>query len=327
MKRPRVFITRLIPREGIELLEKTCRVDVNPEDRPLTREELLDAVRDKDGVVCLLTDRIDAQVMDAAPGVKGFANFAVGFDNIDLKEATKRGIPVSNTPDVLTDATAEMAWALLFAVARRIVESDRAMRSGTWKGWGPLQFIGGDVTGKTLGIVGAGRIGTAMACRSKGFAMPVLYTNETPNLTLEQELNARKVSFEELLEGSDFVSIHVPLVPSTRHLFDRSAFERMKGTAYLINTSRGQVINEAELVKALQEGLIAGAGLDVYESEPEMAEGLASVDNVVCTAHTASATRSSRSGMSLKAARNLLAMLSGGRAPDCINPEVYGNSR
>lgn len=323
MKRPNVSITRMIPREGIDLLESSCRVDINPEDRPLSREELIEAVRDKDGVICLLTDRIDAQVMDAAPNVKGFANFAVGFDNIDLKEATRRGIPVSNTPDVLTDATAEMAWALLFAAARCIVESDRTMRSGTWKGWGPLQFIGGDVTGRTLGIVGAGRIGTAMACKSKGFGMPVLYTNESRNLTLEQELGARKVTFEELLGESDFVSIHVPLIPSTRHLFDRKAFERMKRTAYLINTSRGPVIHEAELVTALQEGIIAGAGLDVYESEPEMAEGLASLDNVVCTAHTASATRSSRSGMSMKAARNLLAMLKGERAPDCINPEVY----
>ena len=323
MKRPRVYITRMIPKEGIDLLEESCLVDINPEDRPLSREELIDAVRDRDGLVCLLTDRIDSQVMDAAPRIRGFANFAVGFDNIDLKEATKRGIPVSNTPDVLTSATAEMAWALLFAAARRVIESDRIMRSGAWKGWGPLQFIGGDVTGKTLGIVGAGRIGTAMAVKSKGFHMPVLYTNESPNPTLEEILGARKVTFEELLKESDFVSIHVPLLPSTHHLFDRSAFMRMKRTAYLINTSRGPVVHEAELVAALKEGLIAGAGLDVYEFEPKMAEGLASLDNVVCTAHTASATKSSRSGMSVKAARNLLAMLRGERAPDCINPEVY----
>lgn len=327
MKRPSVYITRMIPRDGIDLLQKTCQVDINPEDRPLTHEELIDAVRGRDGVICLLTDRIDREVMDAAPEVKGFANFAVGFDNVDLKEATRRGIPVSNTPDVLTLATAEMAWALLFAVARRVVESDRAMRSGTWKGWGPLQFVGGDVTGKTLGIVGAGRIGTAVACKSKGFDMPVLYTNESRNPILEEKLGARKTSFEELLEESDFVSIHVPLLASTRHLFDRPAFRRMKKTAYLINTSRGPVIHEAELVEALKEGLIAGAGLDVYEFEPETAEGLASLDNVVCTAHTASATTSSRSGMSLKAAENLLAMLKGERAPDCINPEVYGNSK
>ncbi len=323
MKKPRVYVTRMIPREGIDLLEKSCLVDINPEDRPLTREELIHAVRDRDGLVCLLTDRIDGAVMDAAPGIRGIANFAVGFDNIDLKEATKRGIPVSNTPDVLTLATAEMAWALLFAVARRVVESDRAVRSGTWKGWGPLQFIGGDITGKTLGIVGAGRIGMAMACMSKGFHMPVLYTDESRNPTLEQELGAGKVPFEELLEASDFVSIHVPLLPSTRRLFGRSAFMRMKRTAYLINTSRGPVIHEAELVTALKEGLIAGAGLDVYEFEPETAEGLTSLENVVCTAHTASATKSSRSGMSVKAARNLLAMLKGERAPDCINPEVY----
>jgi glyoxylate reductase len=327
MKRPHVYVTRMIPSEGIALLEETCRVDVNYEDRSLTRKELIEAVRGKDGVICLLTDRIDAQVMDAATGIRGLANYAVGFNNIDVNEATRRGIPVSNTPDVLTNATAEMAWALLFAVARRVVESDRTMRSGTWKGWGPLQFIGGDVTGKTLGIVGAGRIGAVMARMSKGFGMPILYTDTSHNLTLEQELDARKAAFEELLEESDFVSVHVPSLPSTFHLFDRAAFMRMKRTAYLINTSRGQVVHEAELVQALQEGLIAGAGLDVYEFEPEMMKGLASLDNVVCTAHTASATTSSRAGMALKAAQNLLAMLQGERAPDCINPEVYGNEK
>ncbi len=324
MKRPSIYVTRMIPQEGIDLLKESARVDVNPHDRPLTREELLEAVRGRDGVLCLLTDKIDAQVMDAASGIKGIANYAVGFDNVDLGEATRRGIPVSNTPDVLTDATAEMAWALLFSVARRVVESDRVMRSGTWKGWGPLQFIGGDVTGRTLGIVGAGRIGMAMAFKSRGFNMQVLYTDTVSNPVLEHELGAHRVSFEELLDESDYISVHVPLLPATRHLFGREALRRMKPTAYLINTSRGPIIDEAELVTALRDGIIAGAGLDVYESEPEMARGLAGLDNVVCTAHTASATRSSRTGMALKAARNLLAMIKGEPAPDCINKEVYG---
>jgi len=250
----------------------------------------------------------------------------VGFDNIDLKEATKRKVPVSNTPDVLTDATAEMAWALLFAMTRRVVESDKAMRSGVWNGWGPLQFIGGDVTGKTLGIVGPGRIGTAMALMSKGFKMKVLYTGASPgeiNPVMEKELGARRVDLDELLEGSDFISIHVPLEPETRHLFDSGAFKKMKKTAYLINTARGPVINEADLVQAIKDREIAGAALDVYELEPKMAEGLAALDNVVTAAHTGSATVSARKNMALLAARNLLAMLKGKRPPTCLNPEIY----
>jgi len=319
-----VYVTRLIPVEGLTLLREACNVEINPEDRPLTREELLQNVRGRDGVITLLTDRIDGEVMDAAKGIRGFANYAVGFDNLDVKAATERKIPLSNTPGVLTLATAEMAWTLLFAVARRLIESDRVMRSGTWHGWGPMQFIGGDVTGKTLGIVGAGRIGTAMALMSKGFAMRVLYTDEVANPVLERELGARKVPFEELLRESDFVSVHVPLMPATRHLFNAGTLALMKPTAYLINTSRGPVIHEAELVEALRRGVIAGAALDVYEFEPKMVPGLAELPNAVLAPHTASATRSSRSGMSVKAATNLLAMLRGERPPDCLNPEIYG---
>lgn len=319
-----VYVTRLIPVEGLSLLRETCSVEINPEDRPLTREELLRNVKGRDGVITLLTDRIDGEVMDAAKGVKGFANYAVGFDNLDVKAATERRIPLSNTPGVLTLATAEMAWALLFAVSRRLVESEKVMRSGAWQGWGPMQFIGGDVTGKTLGIVGAGRIGTAMALMSRGFAMNVLYTDEVVNPVLEKELGARKVPFEELLRESDFVSVHVPLTPSTRDLFNADTFAVMKPTAYLVNTSRGPVIHEAELVEALRKNVIAGAALDVYEFEPKMVPGLAELTNVVITPHTASATRSSRSGMSVKAATNLLAMLKGERPPDCLNPEIYG---
>ena len=323
MPKPKVYVTRLIPQAGIDLLQAECQVEINPHDRPLTRQELLENVHGRDGILCLLTDKIDAEVFNAAQGVKGVANYAVGYDNIDVPEATKRGIPVSNTPGVLTDATAEMAWALLFAVCRRIVESDAVMRSGQWPGWGPLQFIGGDVTGATLGIVGAGRIGTAMALKSEGFQMKVLYSDGIRNEVLEQQLQAEKVDFATLLEHSDYVSIHVPLMPETRHLFDRNAFQRMKKTAYLINTSRGPVVNEADLVEALQAGEIAGAALDVYEKEPLMAEGLKDLKNVVITPHTASATTSSRGGMARLAAANLLAMLKGEKAPNCLNPEVY----
>jgi glyoxylate reductase len=324
MEKFNVYVTRLIPVAGLTLLRESCNVEINPEDRPLTREELLKNVKGRDGVISLLTDRIDGEVMDAAKGVKGFANYAVGFDNIVVPEATKRKLPVSNTPGVLTDATAEMAWALLFAIARRVVESDQFMRTGRWAGWGPLQYIGGDMTGKTLGIAGAGRIGTAMALKSKGFAMKVLYTDEIANPVLEKELGAKKVSFEELLRESDYVSVHVPLMASTRHLFNAKVFEMMKPTAYLINTSRGPVINEAELVEALKKNVIAGAALDVYEYEPKMVPGLAELVNVVVTPHTASATKETRTNMSLKAATNLLAMLKGERPPDCLNPEIYG---
>lgn len=325
MERRKVFITRRIPEEGIELLRQAADVEVNPVDAPMDRAELLERIADCHGVVGLLTDRIDAEFFDAAPLLKGYANYAVGFDNIDVAEATRRTLPVSNTPGVLTDATAECAWALLFAVARRVVESDRVMRSGRWTGWGPLQFIGGDVSGRTLGIVGAGRIGTAMALMGRGFNMKVLYTSSSGrrNEVLESQLNARLADFDTLLAESDFISIHTPLTPATRHLFDAGAFSRMKRTAYIVNTARGPVIKEDDLAAALKAGTIAGAGLDVFENEPSMAPGLAELDNVVVLPHIGSATRSSRTDMATLAARNLIAMLDGGKPETCLNPEIY----
>jgi glyoxylate reductase len=323
MAKPHIFVTRQIPHEGIDLLKKHCDVTISSEDRPLTRPELLAGVAKADGVLCLLTDKIDTEVFNAAHKAKGFATYAVGYDNIDVAEATRRKIPISNTPGVLTHATAEMAWALLFSMARRIVESDAVMRSGNWKGWGPMQFIGGDITGKTLGIVGAGRIGTAMAFMSKGFTMKVLYTGSKNNEVLDKELGAQKVSLDELISQSDYISLHVPLKPETRHLFGMAQFKKMKPTAYLINTARGPVVNESELVQALSQNIIAGAGLDVYEFEPKMVEGLAALTNVVIAPHTASATTSTRANMSIKAATNLLAMVQEKRAPDCLNPQVY----
>ncbi len=324
MKRPKVYVSRPLPLDGIDLLKESCEVEVNTEDRPLTREEFLEKISGRDGVLCLLHDRIDAEVFDTVPGVKGFANYAVGYDNIDVKEATRRGIPISNTPGVLTDATAEMAWALLFAIGRRVVESDHVMRSGKWPGWGPLQFLGGDVAGATLGIIGAGRIGTAMALKSKGFHMQVLYHDVRPNETLEKDLGARKVELDELLCESDYVSIHTPLMPETRHLITLDQIKKMKPSACLINTSRGPVIRESDLLEALQQQIIAGAAIDVYEFEPEMTPGLEKLDNIVITPHTASGTIGSRTNMALKAAENLIAMVHGEKAPDCVNPEVYG---
>ncbi len=325
MSRPEVYVTRLIPQAGLDLLRETCEVEVNPEEGPLSREKLLTKVKDRHGVIGLPTDRIDAEFFEAAKALRGYANFGVGFDNVDVAEATRRNIPVSNTPGVLTNATAEFAWALLFAVARRIVETDQIMRSGTWSGGGPLQYIGADVTGKTLGIIGSGRIGTAMALMSKGFRMPVLYTNASgkENETLKVELGARRVSLDQLLGESDFISLHTPLTPATLHLITAETFARMKPTAILINTARGPVIKEDDLVAALGSRTIAGAGLDVYEFEPKMAPGLADLDNAVVVPHIASATSSSRAGVSLLAARNLLAMLQGRKPESCLNPEIY----
>ena len=323
MSRPRIFVTRRIPEAGLTRLRASFDVVVNPDDRPLTTEELHRGIADADAVIGLLTDRIDAAFFDAAPNLKGYANYAVGYDNIDVAEATRRGIPVSNTPDVLTMATAELAWALLFAVARRVVETDAVMRSGAWTGWGPLQFIGADVSGRTLGIVGAGRIGTAMARMSAGFGMRVLYTSSSSrNEELERDLDARRVDFDELLRESDFISIHTPLRPSTRHLFNADAFRKMKNTAILINTGRGPVIKEDDLVAALRSGEIGGAGLDVYEMEPRMAEGLKDCPNTVLLPHIGSATHSTRDNMALLAAENIEAMLAGTRPPTILNPEV-----
>ncbi|MEZ7197670.1 2-hydroxyacid dehydrogenase [Pseudodesulfovibrio karagichevae] len=325
MNKPKVYVTRQIPEQGLDLLRQAAEVEVNPKDSPVPRAELLEIIRDCQGVIGLLTEKIDAEFFDAAPNLKGYANYAVGFDNIDVPEATRRGLPVTNTPDVLTNATAECAWSLLFAVARRVVEADKVMRSGDWPGWGPLQFIGGDVTGKTLGIVGAGRIGTAMARMSRGFDMPVLYTSSSGrrNEVLDKELNGRLVSFDELLEQSDFISLHTPLNPGTRHLFGAEAFKRMKKTAYIINTGRGPVIDEQALLAALKAGEIAGAGLDVYENEPALTPGLAELDNVVLLPHVGSGTESARTDMSVLAARNMLAMLKGDKPETCLNPEIY----
>ncbi|BCS87782.1 2-hydroxyacid dehydrogenase [Pseudodesulfovibrio sediminis] len=325
MDRFKVYITRQIPQEGIDLLSRVADVDVNPEDAPLPHATLLEKAALYDGIIGLLTDRIDAEFMDAATQLKGYANYAVGFDNIDVAAATRRNLPVSNTPGVLTDATAECAWALIFAVSRRVVESDAVMRSGSWSGWGPLQFIGGDISGKTLGIVGAGRIGTATALMSRGFGMKVLYTSSSGrrNDILDSQLGASLVPFDTLLQEADFISIHAPLTEQTRHMFNAEAFAQMKQTAYVINTARGPVIKEDDLVAALQTGQIAGAGLDVFENEPNMAPGLASLDSVVVLPHIGSATKSSRTNMATLAASNLIAMLQGRQPETCLNPELY----
>jgi len=318
-----VYVTRMIPQAGIDYLKENCEtVDINPEDRVLSPPELLEAVKARDGILCLLTDRIDSEVFDAAPRAKVFANMAVGYDNIDVPEATRRGIVITNTPGVLTDATSDFAWALLFSVARRVFEADKFTRAGKFVGWGPLVFLGGDITGKTLGIIGAGRIGTAVALKSAGFKMKVLYTDIRENKELEEKIGARRVAFEELLKKSDFVSIHVNLTPETHHLIGARELKLMKPSAYLINTSRGPVVDEAALVQALKEKRIAGAGLDVYEEEPKVHPELIELNNVILAPHIASATIETRGKMAFMAAENLVAVLRGQRPKNIVNPEV-----
>lgn len=319
----RIYITRKIPSAGLDLLaEAGVEVEVNPHDRPVSRQELLAGVRGRDGVLCMLCDKIDDEVYDAAgPQCRCFANYAVGYNNIDLAAATRRGVAVTNTPDVLTDATADLAWALLFSVARRIVESDRFFRTGHWPGWAPMEFLGGDIHGATLGIVGAGRIGTAVARRARGFDMEALYTSRSEHEEMNR-LGARRVELDELLQAGDFVSLHVPLTEQTRHLIGRRELDLMKRSAYIINTARGPVIDEAALVEALRERKIAGAGLDVYENEPTPAPGLTELDNVVCIPHLGSATERTRANMSRMAAENLLAAVRGKRPPNLVNKDI-----
>lgn len=323
MSRKKVFVTREIPQAAIDRLKEHFDVTVNPHDRVLTRQELLKGVKGMDAVLPLLTDTIDSEVFEAAgPQCRIFANYAVGYNNIDVAEATRRNIIITNTPDVLNDATADLAWALLFAVSRRVVEADLYAREGKFKGWGPMLLLGRDITGKKLGVIGAGRIGFNFARKAKGFDMEILYTSSKPNIEMERQLGATFTDKETLLRESDFVSLHVPLTPDTRHYLGEKEFKLMKKTAVLINTSRGPVVDEKALVNALKNGEIWGAGLDVFENEPEIDPGLKLLDNVVILPHIASATIETRTNMGLAAVRNIISVLKGGAPESCVNPEV-----
>jgi len=319
----KIFVTRKIPEPGLELLRKDNEIVVFPFDRVPTKQEIIKGVKGKNGLLCLLSDQIDADVINAEPNLKMIANYAVGYDNIDVQTATKKKIPVSNTPGALTDATAEMAWALIFSVARHIVKADKFTRAGKFKGWGPMLMLGQGISNKTLGVVGAGRIGEAFALKSKGFKMKILYVDDKVNTTLEKKLGAKKVELSELLKESDFVSLHVPLTKETNHLIGEKKLKLMKKDAILINTSRGPVVDEKALAKALKKKWIFGAGLDVYEHEPEISIALKKLDNVVLQPHSASATFESRTNMAIMAAKNMLAGLKGEKPPNCINPEVF----
>jgi len=319
----KVFVTRKIPDAGLSLLKKEFTVDVFPSDRLPTKPEIIQGAANADGILCLLTDPIDSEVIAAAPRLRMIASYAVGYDNIDVAAATRRGILVSNTPGVLTDATADLAWALLLSAARRIPEGDGYCRDGKFEGWAPLLMVGQAVTGKILGVVGAGRIGTAMALKSKGFDMTVLYHDTQPNETLERELNARLVPLPELLQKADFVSLHVALSASTHHLIGEAQLRMMKPTAVLINTSRGPIVDETALIIALREQWIFSAGLDVYEHEPRIPKELLELQNVVLAPHVGSATIDARANMARMAAENMIAGLQGRLSPNCVNPEAY----
>ena len=323
MAKPKVFATHPLFEPAREILQESCEVEYwTKPDRP-PRPELLQLLKDKDGLVCLLTEKVTEELLRAAPKLRIAANVAVGFDNIDVAACTARGVVATNTPGVLDETTADFAWTLMMAVARRLGEGEALARSGIWQGWSLDQLVGTDVWGKTLGIVGFGRIGRAMARRASGFQMRVIYTDavRAPEAA-EKELKAEFRDMNTLLAESDFVSVHVPLLPETRGLFDAPKFYRMKPTAFLINTSREPVVDEAALVAALEAEKIAGAGLDVYENEPFIHSGLKRA-NVVLAPHLASASRETRTKMACMAAQNVVALFAGQKPANMLNPEVF----
>jgi len=326
MSKPKVFATHSLFDEARKILNESCDMEywAKPERPP--REEVLRRVKDKEGLICLLTEKINDELLKAAPKLRIAANVAVGFDNIDVAACTKQGVAATNTPGVLDETTADFAWTLMMAVARRLGEAEALARSGNWKNWDLDQLVGTDVWGKTLGIVGFGRIGRAMARRASGFQMKVIYTDAVRAAEgVEKELRVEFREMNTLLGESDFISVHVPLLPDTRGLFNAPKFHRMKPTAFLVNTSRGPVVDEAALVAALESGKIAGAGLDVYENEPFIHPGLKRA-NVVLAPHVASASLETRTKMACIAAENVVALFAGKRPPNILNPEVLKTS-
>jgi len=316
----KIFVSGHLPEEVLSVLKAEHEVETHEQGPPIKREDLLNSVEDEDGLLCMVTDRIDRELLDRAPKLKMIANYGVGFNNIDVAAASERGIPVSNTPDVVTEATADLTFALILSTARRVAEGDRRVKEGRFGYWVPFDFLGREVSGKTLGIVGLGRIGRAVARRAVGFNMPVIYHDRRRlDPSLEEDLGVSYSDMDTLLHQADFVSLHVPLTEETRHLIGPEELETMKPTAYLINTSRGSVVDEEALVEALRKGEIAGAGLDVYENEPALTPGLVEMKNTVLLPHVGSGTWETRTNIGLKAARNLLTGLRGERPADCIN--------
>ena len=322
--KPQVLVTKRIFPEAIEYLKQHCDVDYNENDDGLPNDQLLPRLRGKQAILAQLTNKFTAEVMDSLDGLKIIANVAVGFDNIDVPAATRKGILVSNTPDVLTDTTADFTFALLLAAARRVVEGHQYLHAGLWRKWAIDLLVGQDVHHRTLGIFGMGRIGQAVARRARGFSMRVLYHDpvRAPE-ALERELQLELVSKDQLLRESDFVSLHVPLSDSTRKLMGEPELKLMKETAILVNTSRGPVADEAAVARALEEGWIAGAGLDVFEKEPTVHPALLKLTNVVLAPHIASASVDTRREMSMLAARNAVEALEGRRPPTLLNPQLW----
>ena len=324
MGKLKVFVTREIPHAGIDILKKRFIVKIYPKDNTIPRKDLEVGVKWCDALLPLLTDKIDAKLMDLNKNLKIIANYAVGYDNIDIKAATQRKIPVTNTPGVLTDAVAEHTLSLLMSIARRIPESDIFTKQGKYNGWGPMLFLGTELKGKTLGILGLGRIGSAVAQRAiNGFGMKVIYNKRHPDKKFEKKFGAKFVKFPELMKKSDFISVHTPLNPSTIHLIGKKQLEMMKDTAYLINTSRGPIIDERALVNVLRKEKIKGAALDVLENEPKLSPGLSKLDNIILTPHTASGTIETRSAMSILSANNIVDISKGKIPTNIVNKEIY----
>jgi glyoxylate reductase len=322
--KPKVFVTRIIPDQGLKLVLEHCDAEVWQDELPPPRAVLLEKVRDLDGLLCLLTEKVDAELLDQAPKLKVVSNMAVGFDNIVVPECTKRGIPVGNTPGVLTDTTADFAFTLLMAAARRVVEGHEWVKAGRWKTWGPMLLLGQDVHGATLGLIGFGRIGRAMARRAQGFGMRILFYDIVPCIEGVEEYKAECCDFDTVLRESDFVSLHTPLTRETYHLIGDREFDLMKPTAILINSARGPIVDPKALYRALKEGKIAYAALDVTEPEPiPMDDPLLTLPNCLIVPHIASASVKTRGKMAQMAAENLLAGLRGERLPNCVNPEIY----
>jgi glyoxylate reductase len=322
--KPKIFLTRPSPPASMELLKEEVKLTYNPDDRVLSRAELIAGMAGQDGLLCTLMDGIDGELLNTNPNLKIVANYAVGYNNIDVAAATARKIPVSNTPGVLTASTADMAWALMFAIGRRVVEGDQLVRSRQWQGWGPMQLLGQDITGATLGLIGLGRIGKAMVQRAKGFDMKVIYWNRTRLSEAEETaMGITYASREDVLAQADFVSLHVALNAETTHLIGAAELALMKSTAYLINTTRGPVVDEKALVESLKTGSIGGAGLDVFEKEPMLEPELYDLPNVVIPPHLGSATIGTRTKMGNIAAENCFAACRGERPPNIVNPEIY----
>jgi glyoxylate reductase len=316
-----IYITRRLPDEGLHILQK-YDLEIYEGDAPPSKKEILRGIQGKDALISLLTDPIDKEVIDASPQLQIIANYAAGVDNIDISRATQKGIWITNTPGVLTETTADLTWALILSIARRIIQGDDIMRQRSFKGWAPKLLLGQDVHKKTLGIIGMGKIGRAVARRAAGFDMSILYHNRTRDTKNEKKFNASFVDLETLLSHSDFITLHVPLTSETYHLIGRKEFKMMKKSAYLINTSRGKCVHEAALLQALSKGWIQGAALDVFEHEPQISSQLVELPNIVLAPHIGSASHETRGKMAIMAAENVIAAFRNEIPPNCVNLDV-----